>query len=235
MRNRLAILLLLAVAGALASCGSTRVVIADPDQGVERDYSPDGIEGRRSIRLQYDRVKLNDRAIVEPPICYTCVELEPGGKTASFNLMFFAANDTGAQWELRANMFHLRSARGADSTAPPPPSPNRVGSDANPVLASIAPYSTARIPVLFSVQGVNINNPDSRIYGDYELYVFQESVVDPFPAGVRGAAGQPAEASAPGNQVLLERHLAIGRFHQGVQALRFVGFFTVALLVLGTL
>jgi hypothetical protein len=231
MWRRITILLALAPF-ALASCSSTRVVIADPDRGIERGYTPAGLEGERSIRLQYDRVRLNTNEVIQaPPICYTCVDDVAEEGTVTFNLMFFAVNDTGAQWQLRANMFHLRR-EGAEPAAPVElrrdrPRPDAAAphaGDADPVLASIAPYSTARIPVLFTVRDVDAQKPSSRVYGSYELRVLQESADDAFAV----AGGSP-----PAH--LLERHLAIGRFHQGAQALRFAGFFAVTLLVLGTL
>ena len=207
-----------------ASCGTTRVVIADPDRGAERVAPFRGGDGYRSVRLQYDRAQINDRDIAAPPVCYACLGAEDESGAATFNLQFYVVNETPAQWELGAKMFHLRSVPGTGEGARRS-RVERVFPSDDTVLASVAPYATARVPVVFSVRGVDIDREDSALWGQYDLLVF-DAPVDRSFVSLEGG---------PGAALILERRLSVGKFRHDYQILRFTLFFAAGLLAVGAL
>lgn len=198
------------VAASLASCSSTNVVLAKQDVGVERSIDFGEYDGRRSIRLQYDRVKLLDRPVASPTVCYACEGEKESDGQAAFTLQFFAVNKTEFPWQIDSEMFQLIDVDGDADI-------ERVGSGI--VVGTVAPWSTSRVSVLFEIRNVDAERKSSRLWGEYLLRVRH----------VQAVGGEAV------SELLLERQLAIGTFRQGEQALRFVGVFAGALLLIGIL
>ena len=198
------------------SCRATKIVLAHPDRGTEATLAMTDGTGSRSIMLQYDRARVTEQVVEHPPVCYECDgESGPG---ASFNLQFFARNDTPRQWEITSDMVHL---------VPVGPGSARVHRERHQgrvVIASIAPLATARIPIAFTVTGVDSDDKDSRLYGEYQLLVLESPSDSPV-----------ADVASGDSRVLLERRLSVDRYDQGKQAARVVLMFTVALGVIGLL
>lgn len=209
---------------ALSSCGTTHVVIADPDRGAERTAPFRGGDGYRSIRLQYDRAQIDDRELFAPPVCYSCLGAEDESGAATFNLQFYVVNESPAQWEIGARMFHLRRVPGSGE-GDWRTRIERVFPADDSVLASVAPYATARVPVVFSVRGVDAEREDSALWGEYDLLVFDAPVDRDFVSLEGG----------PGAALILERRLSVGRFRHDVQILRFTLFFAASVLAVGAL
>jgi len=167
-----------------------------------------GVElvGERRLRLALDRVKLEIGSSASGPtnaICYACGAGEATA-VSSVLLPFIATNLSQEGWVIESSMFRLRRRDvGAADMYA------RVAAESR-VLIEVAPESSARfsVPIVMLAYGAQ-PPPTKAFFGEYVL-----------------AVGQPDE-------VILERNLSIGAFHQGYQALRMVGLILVGLALSG--